>query len=504
MAWWPHAIIHGINPIWTRAVWAPTGYNLAWATGAPGPALLVSPITLTAGPVASYNVLALLAAPLAGTTAYLLCRHLTGRLWPSLLGGYVFGFSTYMVAHVGLQVNLELVFLVPLAIHLVLLRLKRAIGSRAFVAALMPLLIAQFLISTEVFATLAVFGAITLAIAFPLVDHDQRRTLLSSGGQIALSFLLAAALVAPYLYYVFAHGIPHRQPIGADLLSFFVPRTLTLIRSNAFNQIASRFPGSLRENTAYLGPPLVLIILMFVVTRWRTRTGRLLLSSLLVVVLATLGETLYVGGRPTIPLPWRAIGRLPLLDNAFARRFTMYVFLVLAVVVATWLTAAKPGRASWALALLVPVFLFPGPALIDAHGHVDIPRFFETGIFHHYIRPGDTVLLELKSASDGTFPQARSMVIQAQTGFSFRMVVAYTGPQPPEYHRSLILQFLTKGMAPPVSPAEFTEFLRSHQVSVIVLDRHSDLEPSMTALAGRSPLAVEDVLIYRMGPSPRP
>src|SRR6266566_3328925 len=65
MRWWPHAVGHGLNPIWTRAVWAPGGYNLAWATGAPGPSLLMTPITLTAGPVVAYNVMGILAPALS-------------------------------------------------------------------------------------------------------------------------------------------------------------------------------------------------------------------------------------------------------------------------------------------------------------------------------------------------------------------------------------------------------------------------------------------------------
>src|SRR5207237_5216621 len=138
----------------------------AWATGAPGPSLLLAPITLTAGPVVSYNLLALLAPPLAGTTAYLLCRHITARLWPSVLGGAVFGFSTYEISHVGINPNLELVFLVPLAAHLVLLRTKGLVAPRPFVALLTVVIVLQFLTSVEIFATLAVFGVIGLAIAF--------------------------------------------------------------------------------------------------------------------------------------------------------------------------------------------------------------------------------------------------------------------------------------------------------------------------------------------------
>ena len=32
--WWPHAILHGLNPIFTRQIYAPDGFDLAWATSA--------------------------------------------------------------------------------------------------------------------------------------------------------------------------------------------------------------------------------------------------------------------------------------------------------------------------------------------------------------------------------------------------------------------------------------------------------------------------------------
>src|SRR5579871_734430 len=45
LAWWPYAIAHGLNPFIARVIWAPVGFNLAWATATPGPALLLWPIT---------------------------------------------------------------------------------------------------------------------------------------------------------------------------------------------------------------------------------------------------------------------------------------------------------------------------------------------------------------------------------------------------------------------------------------------------------------------------
>src|SRR5580704_8936218 len=35
MAWWPHALTHGLNPLFTDVIWAPHGLNLAWATSMP-------------------------------------------------------------------------------------------------------------------------------------------------------------------------------------------------------------------------------------------------------------------------------------------------------------------------------------------------------------------------------------------------------------------------------------------------------------------------------------
>ena len=90
LAWWPHAVAHGDNPFVTRAIWFPYGLNLTWSTTIPGLALLFAPVTLLAGAIVAYDVAAVLLPALAAWTAYLLCRYLTGALWPSLVGGYLF------------------------------------------------------------------------------------------------------------------------------------------------------------------------------------------------------------------------------------------------------------------------------------------------------------------------------------------------------------------------------------------------------------------------------
>jgi hypothetical protein len=55
MAWWPHAIAHGLNPLFSDAIWAPHGLNLAWATSMPLLSLIAAAPIAAVGPAAIYN-----------------------------------------------------------------------------------------------------------------------------------------------------------------------------------------------------------------------------------------------------------------------------------------------------------------------------------------------------------------------------------------------------------------------------------------------------------------
>ena len=133
-AWWPHAIAEGIDPVVTHAVWAPEGMNLMWATSVPTAAALLAPVTAAWGPVVSWNVAAVATPALAAFTAYLLCAHVARAWAPSLLGGALFGFSSYVAGQQLGHLHMTAVFLVPLGALLVVRRCERSIGRWWFVA----------------------------------------------------------------------------------------------------------------------------------------------------------------------------------------------------------------------------------------------------------------------------------------------------------------------------------------------------------------------------------
>ena len=92
MRWWPYAVSHGINPLFSHQIGAPHGYNLAWATTTPSVDLLMWPVTAAFGVLVSYNVMLLLVPPVSAWAAFIAARRLTGRFWPALLAGAVYGF----------------------------------------------------------------------------------------------------------------------------------------------------------------------------------------------------------------------------------------------------------------------------------------------------------------------------------------------------------------------------------------------------------------------------
>ena len=211
LSWWPHAIGAGTNPFVTHDIYVPDGFNLTWATAVPAASLAVWPVTALAGPVAAWNVLILGAPALAAFTAFLLCRELTGRFWPSLVGGYLFGFSSFMLAESLAHLHLTLSFPVPWALLLAVRRFRGSLSRRRYIGWLAVVLALQVLFSTEAALMLAVMSLAGSAALLVFADAAARRRLVGLLAEAGAAAALAAVLVAPYLYYAFKDVRPDRS-----------------------------------------------------------------------------------------------------------------------------------------------------------------------------------------------------------------------------------------------------------------------------------------------------
>ena len=233
--WWPHAIAQRLDAFHPRIIWAPEGVDLAWVTSIPLPSLIAAPLTARYGAVASYNLAILLMPALAALTAFILVRRIADSTWPAMLGGYLFGFSPYMIGHQAAgHLELTAVFLAPVVVSLALLRLDEKIARPWFVIALATALTCQFLISLEIFATIVMFGAVALIVAWLTIPALSTRI---RDLAILSAIALAASIVVltPYLYRVVvasglsSHPLWNTTPFGTDLLEIFIPTSTLML-----------------------------------------------------------------------------------------------------------------------------------------------------------------------------------------------------------------------------------------------------------------------------------
>ncbi len=475
LAWGEHQLAAGLhNPLSTTALFAPYGFNLAWAASIQGPALLMSPITALAGAVASFNLLAVAAPAVAAWSAYLLCRYVVrGALAPALAGGLLFGFGTYETVQMINHVNLALVGLVPLAVLLGLLRYDRRIPRWAFVAGLGVIVVAQLWTSTEVLATMAMFATIALALAALLGGRERRGAI----GRVALEAFaglgLGAVLGAPFIYHGFHYENPAEGLSGgwdsADPVNLFLPTKVTwLWELGLHTQIRTNNPQqNLSEKVAYLGLPLVALLVSFAISFWRTLTGRLLTIFFVVVLVLSLGSYLVVNGSETgFPLPWYLLAKLPALRIMMPGRFALYIWLVVALAAALWLARPAGRRWRWSLFALVVVCLLPNFAGVPWGTRVDSPPLTRNPeLLARYVPPGRTVLA-LPFGIDGD-----SMFWQEQAGFSYRMAGGYVGIAIPSgYEPYLSLIYALGGHAYRGNDTrDLCAFLRMTHTSAIML-----------------------------------
>ena len=274
-AWWPHALLHGANPFHSDIIYAPEGFNIALGALVPGAALLFSPVTAIAGPLFSYNLAMVLCPVLAAFFAFLLCRRLTGQFWASLVGGWLFGFSTYMFGQLMGHMQLTLVFLVPAIVHLVLRGLAGELSRGRLFVLLTLALVLQFSFGAEVFVSFTLFGAVALAIAYAAADERLRASLRGVLGPILLAYAVTAVIVSPYLYYAFQPGglpilVWRTDMFSNDLLGFVIPTEVTKLGGTSFLSTSGRFTAGIVEGGAYFGLPLIAMICLGARRRWRT------------------------------------------------------------------------------------------------------------------------------------------------------------------------------------------------------------------------------------------
>jgi len=487
LTWTPWAVSHGANPFLTTHINAPQGVNLMWDALAPLAALVLWPVTATAGAVVSYDLMVTLDLVLAAWCAYLLLRRHVRQL-AALAGGALYGFSPFLLSQAPSHGKVAFAVMPPLLLLLIDgLLVRRDYGPRRAGLQLGLLVAAQLLVFEEGVVLGLVAGAVVLLVL--ALRAGRRRTreavprLLRALAWAALPLLVIAAV--PLGFQLFGpNRVPGTVPGGSvyvtDLANLVVPTPTQLISPDAAQQLTARLSGNTVENASYLGVPLLLLAL-FAAWRWRRRPLVAVATwSGVALAVLSLGPQLHVGGHVSrLPLPWRVVEAIPVLGSALPSRLWVYVDLAVAVVLAVFVEELLRQRVAalrWAGAaalVLVGVAVFPRGAVA---AQPVVPAFF-TAPITAAAPAGSTVLVAPYSHDAET---AQPMLWQAEAGMSFRMPEGYfvgvdaTGTRTDGPARTATSTVMTdvaagRGVAPAGVDAQILAELRRWKVSAVVV-----------------------------------
>ncbi len=162
-----------------------------------------------------------------------------------------------------------------------------------------------------------------------------------------------------------------------------------------------------------MGLPLALIVARYSITRWRSTLTKFLFAILTIVVVLMLGSHLHIAGYQTIALPWKLLDRW-LFTDVIPIRLAIYMFLIVAVILALWLAQPRAGfwgLAKWALAAASIAFLVPNIGAGLWQGYSYNPRFFTTKEYRSVITRG-----ERRPRSASGVRSRQSMLCRPTTG----------------------------------------------------------------------------------------
>jgi hypothetical protein len=455
---WPaYALTHGQNPFITRAIDYPSGVNLMWNSSALLIGLVTWPVRALFGPILTFNLVETLAPALSAWTAFLWIRRKVSHPLAAALGAALFGFSPGMLGQLLGHPHITVAFLPPLMLIVLedILIFERR--SPVIAGALLGLMgAAQLLIGEEVLvitALIAFLGIGVLAGMYP--SRLRERLPRAATGLVVAAGVFVVLSAVPLAIQFFGpqrlQGLVHaKDTYVADLLSFVTPDQQQWLAPARFVRLFGRFAGSsLAESDAYLGVPLILLLLFIAIRHWDRPAVRVATTLAALLGALSLGGTIHVAGHATpipslalvllipwfwraIPVPavmltftiaWLALNRVPFLANVLAVRLTLFIYLfaglLLAVFVDALLSRARRQRAVGALALLAALIPLT-PALPYSAFSAEVPAYF-TGAGVGHVPAGSVVMV---------FPYADAshsdaMLWQAMADMRFAMPSGY-------------------------------------------------------------------------------
>ncbi len=518
LSWTPYALLHGHDPLFTDFLNYPSGVNVMWNVSLPLPGLLMAPLTLAFGPVASYNVLSALAFWTAGWSAYVVIRRWAPWRPAAFAGGLLFQLSPYMIGQQLGHLHMNLVALIPLILLCLDELLVRQRGRAWRWGALLGVLAAaQLLLAEEVLASVGLVGLAGLLVLALLHPRQVAARIGYAGTGAAVAAVSFAVLAGYPLYVEFLgrqalHGaVQLTDRFSVDLLEVVVPSRRVLLRNGATVDIAARFTGNLAENGAYLGITLVAVVLLVALVNRRLATVRTLAALLLTTFVLSLGNYLHINGTVTrVAMPFRLVRGVPLLESVTPTRLAVFTSLFAGALLAVGLDRlhARPGARPALPAALALLALAPlAPQLAWGYTDTEVPGYYRSAAVQRIPERSVALMVPFPNRVD-----SRPELWQATAGMRFKSPGGYVltpgdngrptfGGVPSAVSGALRRIVLGRPL-PALTPAFLGQLrgdLRRWQARTVIVTEHDHMDRTLTLLTAvlhRPPVRDEDAFVW--------
>jgi len=519
------AVSHGHLPaLFTTTLNAPTGVNMMWNTGFLLPGVLLAPVTLLAGPQVSLTVALTFSIAGSAASAFWVLRRWDASAPAAALGGAVYGFSPALLNSGTGHYHLAFAVVPPLMID-ALLRIVTGRGRPVPTGAWLGVLTAaQLFIGEEPLIYVAVAGltlVIVIAASRPrAVPGRIRGAALGLGTAAAVALLLCG-----YPLWFQFHGPLHEHSIlygpWSGPIGFYVdPSGNLLFHTSASAATVAGYNLGLPEVLAYLGWPLIVVLVFAAVRYWRDPKVRAAAVACLMLEWCNLGGgvLLFQGWRiPGWLLPYHWLQGLPMMAQVLPDRFCILGAGAAGAVLAFALDRARsteprlrgPARAvPVAVAVLAVLPLVPLPYKVMPVPPV--PAGWQAAFTRLRLAPGARVLVIPLPLVTETKP----MRWQATTGEPAELIGGYfLGPGPTgqavfglgatqdaavDLNRIALSREHARAIAGSSGAAVRAALASWRPAAVVaVTNRSSELTQFLTRLLGRPAFDVGRVLAWR-------
>jgi hypothetical protein len=378
MAWFMRyaelAVVHFHLPaLVTSAMNAPHTVNLMWNTSLLLPGVVMAPVTYLFGSQVTLNLLLTLGFAGSAASMYFVLRRWGASVVAAGLGGALYGFSPAMTGSGIGHYHLVLAMVPPLMIDAILRIVTgrgRPVRNGLWLGALAS---AQLFIGEEALIDAAIAAAVLLVVLVacrPRAVLGNVRPILVGGGTAAVTALVLSGRAlwvqfhsahASGAYNVVSHH-GHLTHLYTIPYVFVVPANQVLIHDAWSAGVVARYPQPTPEYLAYLGIPLIIVLLAAGIYYWRVLPIRLAFLTFLLLELLSLGGQ-PIGPYPGAGLPWYWLQGLPMLSSTLPDRLSILADGAAAAVLAFALDRVRARSGAAGLARSEPVLTHSEPVL---------------------------------------------------------------------------------------------------------------------------------------------